>query len=80
MLLEELKAIAAKASIDGCVVGVWAQEQDKEFQEVFELLRSKPNLPLTETLQLIQSNYSNLPFKKTSFAYHMRGTCTCPKA
>jgi hypothetical protein len=80
MLLEELKAIAAKASIEGCVVGVWAKEQELDFQEVFATLRSKPNLPLAETLHLIQSHYPNLPFKRTSFAYHMRGTCTCPKA
>jgi len=80
MLLDELKAIAVKASIEGCVVGVWAKEQDSDFQEVFATLRSKPNLPLSETLTLIQSHYPSLPFKRTSFAYHMRGTCTCPKA
>lgn len=79
MLLDELKALAAKASYEGCVVGAWAKEQDKEFQEVFEILRSKPNLPLLETLRLIQEHYPNIPFKRTSFAYHMRGTCTCPK-
>ena len=79
MLLDELKALAAKASYEGCVVGAWAKEQDEEFQEVFEVLRSKPNLPLLETLRLIQEHYSNIPFKRTSFAYHMRGTCTCPK-
>ncbi|CAB4129645.1 hypothetical protein UFOVP115_73 [uncultured Caudovirales phage] len=80
MLLDELKALAAKSSIEGCVVGVWAKEQDEEFQEVFATLRNKPNLPLQETLRLIEAHYSNIPFKRTSFAYHMRGTCTCPKA
>ncbi len=80
MLIDELKALAKAAEISGCVVGVWALNQDQEFQEVFYLLRSKPNVNLTQTLNLVKSYHPNIPFKRTAFISHMRGTCTCPTA
>ena len=80
MLIDELKALAKSAEIEGCVVGVWAVSQDQEFQEVFTSLRKKPNLNLTQTLNLIKSHYPDTPFKRTAFVAHMRGTCTCPTA
>jgi len=80
MLLDELKILASKAAVDGCVVGVWIKNQDAEFQEVFGILKDRPNLNLTETLALIKKYHPEIPFKRTSFTSHMRGTCTCPTA
>ena len=79
MLLDELKALAEKIN-SGCVVGNWVKEQDPEFQQVFEMLQSKPNLNVTETLVLIKKYHPEVPFARTSFSYHMRGTCTCQTA
>jgi hypothetical protein len=77
MLIDELKELAAKAAVSGCVVGVWVKNQDKEFQEVMNILMSSPSLNLTEALNLIKKHHPDVPFKRTSFTYHMRGTCTC---
>lgn len=78
MLLDELKLLASKASVNGCIVQVWVKSQDSEFQEVFDILKTKQNLNVTETLVLIKKYHPDVPFKRTSFTYHMRGTCTCP--
>jgi len=80
MLIEELKALATRAAVSGCVVGVWVQNQDAEFQEVFAVLKTSPNLNMTEAMALIKKYHPDIPFKRTSFTYHMRGTCTCPTA
>ena len=80
MLIDELKELAAKAAVSGCVVGIWIQNQDKEFQEVMKVLSSSPNLNMTEALALIKKHHPDIPFKRTSFVSHMRGTCTCPTA
>lgn len=80
MLLDELKALAVKAALDGCVVGVWVKKQDAEFQEVFTVLKTSANLNLTEALALIKKYHPDVPFKRTSFVMHMRGTCTCQTA
>ncbi len=80
MLIDELKALAAKAAVPGCVVGVWVKSQDKDLQDIIQVLISSPNVNLSEALNLIKKHYPDVPFKRTSFAYHMRGTCTCPKA
>lgn len=80
MLLEELRALAKRSEVMGCVVGVWLASQDAEFKEVFTLLQSSPNLNLTDALNLILKYQPDAPFKRTSFTHHMRGTCSCPKA
>lgn len=80
MLLDELKDLIKKSELQGCVVGVWVATQDAEFQEVFNLLRHKPNLNLSEALSLIKKYQTDLPFKRTSFVMHMKGTCACPTA
>jgi hypothetical protein len=78
MLIDELKVLSSKLDAAGCIVGVWVQEQDKDFQDVFSSLRGKTNLNFSETLKLIKKYHSDVPFKQTSFNYHMRGVCTCP--
>lgn len=80
MLIDELKALAVKAAVPGCVVGVWINSQDKDIQEIMKVLMTTPNLNLTEALNLIKKHHPDVPFKRTSFTYHMRGTCTCPTA
>jgi hypothetical protein len=80
MLIDELKVLASKSDAIGCIVNIWLQEQDKDFQEVFASLRGKPNLNMSETLKLIKKYHPDIPFKQTSFNYHMRGVCTCPTA
>lgn len=80
MLLDELKELVKKSELQGCVVGIWVVTQEPEFQEVFNLLRHKPNLNLTEALSLIKKYKADLPFKRTSFVMHMKGTCACPTA
>jgi hypothetical protein len=80
MLIDELKALAKKAELEGCVVGVWAQSQDAEFQAVFESLRGNDNVNLTQVLVAIKSHNTDLPFKRTAFTNHMRGGCSCPTA
>jgi hypothetical protein len=80
VLLDELKDLVKRSELQGCVVGVWVVTQEPEFQEVFSLLRHRPNLNLTEALNLIKKYQSDLPFKRTSFVMHMRGSCTCPIA
>lgn len=80
VLIDELKELIKKTELEGCVVGVWVQVQDAEFQEVFNLLRHKPNVNLTQALDLVKKYHPSLPFKRTSFVMHMRGTCTCPTA
>jgi hypothetical protein len=77
MLIDELKALSAKSDVIGCIVGVWVTEQDKEFQQVFGSLIGKPNLNMSEAFKLIKKYNSDIPFKQTSFNYHMRGVCTC---
>jgi hypothetical protein len=78
MLIDELKVLAAKSDGIGCVVNVWVQDQDKEFQEIFSVLKGKTNLNMSEALKLIKKYHPDAPFKQTSFNYHMKGTCTCP--
>jgi hypothetical protein len=80
MLIDELKALANAAEVKGCVVGVWSLSQGQELQEVFALLQSKPNVNLTQTLNLVKSYHPNIPFKRTAFVSHMRGGCSCPTA
>jgi hypothetical protein len=80
MLIDELKLLAERAGKTGCVVGVWLQNQDKEFQEVLDVLKKSPSLNISETLVLIRKYYPELPFKRTSFSTHMKGTCQCPIA
>lgn len=80
MLIDELRALAKRAEVQGCVVGVWLAQQDAEFNEVFSLLKSSPGLNLTDALNLILKYQPDAPFKRTSFVHHLRGTCTCPKA
>ena len=80
MLIDELKILAAKSDAVGCIVGVWVYEQDKDFQEVFNTLRGKENLNMSEAMKLIKKYHPDAPFKQTSFNYHMRGVCTCPTA
>jgi hypothetical protein len=77
MLIDELKALAKKAELEGCVVGVWAQSQDAEFQAVFESLRGNTNVNLTQVLAAVKSHNADLPFKRTAFTSHMRGGCAC---
>ena len=80
MLIDELRAIAKKAELEGCVVGVWAQTQDQEFQEVFNSLRGNNNVNFTATLAVVKSHNPDVPFKRTAFAAHMRGDCSCQTA
>lgn len=80
MLLNELKTLVKRSSVQGCVVGVWAHNQDAEFKEVFELMQKTPGVNLTEALNLIKKHQPNVPFKRTSFVMHMRGNCTCQTA
>lgn len=80
MLIDELKELAKKAELEGCVVAVWAQGQDVEFQEVLESLRHNTNVNLTQVLAAIKSHNPDLPFKRTAFTLHMRGTCSCQTA
>lgn len=77
MLLDELKELMNKASQKGCAVNSWVASQDKEFQEVFEAIKNNPNSNITQTLLLIKKHHPDVPFKRTSFNYHMRGTCSC---
>lgn len=80
MLFDELRELAKEAELTGCVVGVWLHTQDKEFQEVFGMLKNKPNLNMTKALTLVRSYYPDAPFKRTSFVAHLKGICTCPTA
>lgn len=80
MLLDDLRELGRKAESVGCVVGVWVQEQEAEFQTVMNDLRLKPQLNMSQTLDLIKDHYGDLPFKRTSFVMHMRRNCTCPTA
>lgn len=80
MLLDELRELANRSKVTGCIVAVWLAAQDEEFTEVFSLLQASPNLNLTDALNLILKYQPDVPFKRTSFVHHLRGTCTCPKA
>ena len=80
MLIDELKALAKKAEISGCVVGVWAQGQEPEFQEVLSSLRKNNNVNVTQILGTIKAHHPDVPFKRTAFAGHMRGDCSCQTA
>jgi hypothetical protein len=80
MLIDELKALAKKAELEGCVVGIWAQSQDAEFQEVFNSLRGNTNVNLTQVLSAVKTHNPDLPFKRTAFSSHMRGDCSCQTA
>lgn len=80
MLLEELKLLVKASQYDGCVVGAWIKDQDAEFQEVVETIKSSRNSNLTQALILIKKYHPNAPFKRTAFNYHMRGTCNCQTA
>ena len=80
MLIDELKALADRALVEGCVVGIWVKQQDVEFQNIFQVLRERPNLNLTEALNLIKQYHPDIPFKRTSFVHHVKGACTCPTA
>ena len=78
MLIDELKALAKKAEVQGCVTGVWVKSQDEELQEVISSLRNNTNVNLTEILNALKSHTPDLPFKRTAFVSHMRGGCSCP--
>jgi hypothetical protein len=80
MLLEELKLLVKNSQHNGCAVGYWVQEQDQELQEIIEAIKTSPNSNLTQALILIKKYHPNAPFKRTSFNYHMRGTCSCQTA
>ncbi|NBW13237.1 MAG: hypothetical protein EBR82_35025 [Caulobacteraceae bacterium] len=80
MLIDELKSLAARSAVKGCIVGVWEREQDKEFQEVLGVLKQSPNLNYSEALTIIKKHYTDLPFKRTSFIQHLKGNCQCQTA
>lgn len=80
VLLDELRDLVKRSEISGCVVGVWVKTQDSDFQDVFGMLKSNSNVNLTEALSLVKKYHPDIPFKRTSFVMHMRGTCTCPAA
>ena len=80
MLLDELRDLAKRSAITGCVVNVWIKSQEADFQEAFDLIKGNPNVNLTEALSLVKKYHPDIPFKRTSFVMHMRGTCTCQAA
>lgn len=77
MLLDDLKDLAKRAEIAGCTVAVWVKQQDKDVQDLLGALSQNKNVNLTEALNLIKKYHPDLPFKRTSFVTHMRGTCAC---
>ena len=77
MLLDDLKNLAKSSEFTGCVVGKWLSTQDKEITSVLNELAAKPGLNLTTTLALLKKHDPAIPFKRTAFVYHMRGTCAC---
>lgn len=78
MLLDELKNLANAARLEGCVTGKWLQTQEPEVAELLKEISSSPNGRLIDAFKLLQKHDPNLPFKRTSFTTHMRGTCACP--
>ena len=80
MLLEDLKNLAKRAEIAGCVVNIWVSQQDEEVKQLIDLLAKNPNVNLTEALNVLRKNVPDLPFKRTAFVSHMRGSCTCHQA
>lgn len=77
MLLDDLRTLAKEAEFAGCIVGKWLQTQDKEVVSTLSELAKKPGLNLSTTLTLIKKHDPAIPFKRTAFVYHMRGTCAC---
>lgn len=80
MLIDELKALANKSEVKGCKVGVWLADQDPDLIEVINVLKQKPNLNYSTALDLIKKYHPDLPFKRTSFVFHIKGTCACQTA
>lgn len=80
MLIDELKALATKADVKGCKVAVWLSEQDTELSDVIDVLKQKSNLNYSAALDLIKRYHPDLPFKRTSFVFHIKGTCSCQTA
>lgn len=80
MLKDELADLVRSSQINGCVVGVWVAKQDAETQELLNLIANTPNVNLTDALNRIKKYTPDLPFKRTSFVTHMRGTCACQQA
>lgn len=61
---------------DGCVVNRWLELQNETTRELFEKLKEKRGVNLTELYKKLQAA-EPLSFKYTSFRYHMRGECSC---
>jgi hypothetical protein len=75
MLSDSLKSIL-NAPAEGCMVGKWLKTKDEEVRTLFEQLAAKKGINLTELFKAITAE-EQVPFKKTLFTYHMRGTCSC---
>lgn len=80
MLIDELRKLAERPDAGYCVAGAWIASQDPELQQVIDLLKVRVNLNYSEMLDLLKQHEPDLPFKRTSFILHMKGTCNCPKA
>jgi hypothetical protein len=77
MLLDDLRELAKQAELEGCVVGKWLATQDIEIGETLKLLATKPGINITTTMDILKKHDPSIPFKRTSFSTHMRGTCSC---
>lgn len=77
MLLDELRELAKKSEFSGCAMGAWVSQQEKDVQELIASLAVNPNVNLSEVLSLLKKHDPTLPFKRTTFSLHMRGTCAC---
>lgn len=80
MLLDELRELAKKSEFSGCVTGAWVNQQEPDIQELLHKIASIKNANLTKVLDLLKKHDPNLPFKRTAFMAHMRGTCACHQA
>ena len=80
MLLDELRQLAEQTSVTGCVVGIWIKSQDPELQKVLDLLSKNERASINKVLELIKKYNPDVPFKRTSFGMHLKGTCACQTA
>lgn len=73
---QKFLASAGEASRGRCKVNEWLKTQDEVFYAEFkEILDTS-----TSTMQLyrfLQSKFSDLPFKLTTFRFHRNQWCSC---
>ena len=76
MLKEALQELLDTPS-QGCVVNKWLLKQDPEVQEtITKLIEHGVSFSSLYTV-IVNNSENSIPFSKSSFFVHLKGTCPC---